>query len=103
MPPSLLAKSEIPPAIVSWHYSWVNYSAEGLNWRKERFMKIIFSYMLLLFLAILFVKCTRSYDPLNAHDTFAYHAYDKDGKEIVSEDMADTAIGKTFTLLLTVK
>ena len=32
-----------------------------------------------------------------------FTAIDKDGKEIVSEDMADTAIGKTFTLLLTVK
>ncbi len=46
-------------------------------------MKNKFSYLFLLFLAILFIKCTRSFDPLNAHDTFAYHAYDKDGKEIV--------------------
>jgi len=32
-----------------------------------------------------------------------FTAIDKDGKEIVSKDMPETAIGKTFTLVLTVK
>jgi GH15 family glucan-1,4-alpha-glucosidase len=32
-----------------------------------------------------------------------FTAVDKEGKEIVSKDMPETAIGKTFTLILTVK